>query len=540
MKKVLLFFIPIITVIAFIIGIYFFSDKNGSEPSDDTPEPHGDLQTLIDKHTDVTVYQNLGFQAIPYSDYNNYIPDELFISEEKKTFDATIFKSSKDNGTTDKVYWFSYNSKNDKESHLSGMYIAVETQDKLHLIDYMSNYCLHNEVTVCDITGDGIDDILIVQNELNTRGYRCIVIRSTGSSLELLLDTNDGTQEYPPFLYNGGKVDDFGFVTRAVNDFKIEITNTFTNTTHYVDMRNKFGCELTHDEEGFYTLEGYFYIADDIIECIPVDVNKDGVFELLCRSYLGSRSYVDVCYISYLLSYNSDANQFEVHETEIEEISCDPDLYEKVSLGSLSDDGGALDRIEYKADGSFKKYEFTLTGLSDTTIIKTEERLIRTITAYGHTLEFTDEDNVSIYGPSGIDVFSTDNAVIVSNVPYHVGDTYIFTEHGIEKITPEEATCVALQVNDSGELRYTRFANKFNVTHSGALDFATAYDEFYYEEGSADIVEGKLVLSEADSTYTISDKFDLNKEFEMYKQMWENSDCHSVEDVFEFNKNRGY
>ena len=150
------------------------------------------------------------------------------------------------------------------------------------------------------------------------------------------------------------------------------------------------------------------------------------------------------------------------------------------------------------------------------------------ITAYDQTLPITED--AWLYGNYTFDLFAAEDAVVFSFGYYNIGHTYILTKDSTQIIAPGTDNSIHLYPDDAGNLRYQRINNRIaDIIQTGGLSAATSYDDLLYCYGDASIVDGKLLLEDVDEYYTISDKYDLDQEFEnMYSRYHA-----SIQEVFD-------
>ena len=153
------------------------------------------------------------------------------------------------------------------------------------------------------------------------------------------------------------------------------------------------------------------------------------------------------------------------------------------------------------------------------------------ITAYDQTLPITED--AWLYGNYTFDLFAAEDAVVFSFGYYNIGQTYILTKDSTQTIAPGTDNSIHLYPDDAGNLRYQRINNRIaDIIQTGGLSAATGYNDLLYCYGDASIVDGKLVLEDVDEYYTISDKYDLDQEFEnMYSRYHA-----SIQEVFDSHK----
>ncbi len=201
-----------------------------------------------------------------------------------------------------------------------------------------------------------------------------------------------------------------------------------------------------------------------------------------------------------------------------------------VSIEGLS---GMMERIESSEDFPAENYYIRVTGASTPITLTMQMDLVKFIAAYGQ--EVVLKSPVDTYGNCDFGLFEADGAVIIEGGgSYFVyNDIYIVSPKKHTMIAPGDTESYYLTRGDDGKLRY-RLTNNHNaeIIQTGALSVATGYDYFLYAVGDAAIVNGEVVFSEPDESYTVSDKYDLEKEFE---DIWADS-YDSIDELFTANR----
>ncbi|MBQ8208736.1 MAG: hypothetical protein IJZ89_08395 [Clostridia bacterium] len=177
-------------------------------------------------------------------------------------------------------------------------------------------------------------------------------------------------------------------------------------------------------------------------------------------------------------------------------------------------------------------YRLNITGFDTEVYFALEQFSSPTaLTAYGKTVELF--VGASLYGNCGFNIFEYNGAVIFTWDYYGVGYNYVIGEDFTACIEPSANDGLVLMLNDEGKLIYERVnICMASIQQTGGLSSAIDYDTFYSSKGMAEITDGKIVLNDPFEYYTISDKYDLDEEFETsYKEYYP-----SIEAVFEKNK----
>ncbi len=138
-----------------------------------------------------------------------------------------------------------------------------------------------------------------------------------------------------------------------------------------------------------------------------------------------------------------------------------------------------------------------------------------------------------IYGNCYFDLFEADGAVILAAGYYRIGEVYAVTPDGCDMIQPGAESSYFLYLDEAGQLQYSLSHNAIaGITQTGALSVAVSREDFLYAAGDAHIRDGKIVFDPPRESYTVSDKYDLDKEF---REVWRQSYA-SIEEKFAANK----
>ncbi len=286
-----------------------------------------------------------------------------------------------------------------------------------------------------------------------------------------------------------------------------KINNFFRHPLAYYDMGNIYSCEyvLTHNDP--YMEFGYFemdrYIRNLQRECEPLGIDPIAIYGLK------------------ILTIDEMVDIVRDEEGNICKINIEAEYFiDKLSLL------GDYDAFPENA------YRLNITGF-DTEVYFDMESYSHpaSLTAYGKTVELY--NMVSLYGNCGYDIFEYNGNIIFTWEYYDVGYNYVIGEDLTDFIGPNTNDGLCLRINDEGKLIYRRVNIRMaDITQTGGLSSAVGYDAFYASGGYADITDGEIVLHEPFEYYTISDKYDLDEEFEtMYSKYYS-----TIEEVFEKNK----
>ena len=221
--------------------------------------------------------------------------------------------TTNENGLHRTVYILADYHSDDKTIHDS--YLAVEINEGVLFWDF-GNYSLDESLYLCDVDGDGLEEIVVQQlvDELGGAGqYSSRIFKVLGEDILEIFD-------YRTFDSYGNYVGSFdtGYYSLLRDNYLVEILNRYTNYSEILDFSTK-----KEWLEGYYTEEGSVVSNKDIIECScffefkPKDVDNDGVFEIECLQTVRSMTYNGYSIIGNvksILKYRPSANIFEVIE----------------------------------------------------------------------------------------------------------------------------------------------------------------------------------------------------------------------------------
>ena len=229
-----------------------------------------------------------------------------------------IYKESgviaNENGLHRPVYILADYRSDDKSIHDS--YLAVEIKEGVLFWDF-GNYSLDESLYLCDVDGDGLEEIIVQQlvDEFGGAGqYSSRIFKVFGEDILEIFD-------YRTFDSDGNYIGSFdtGYYSILRDNYLVEILNRYTNYSEILDFNTK-----KEWLEGYYTEEGSVISNKDIIECSccfefkPTDVDNDGVFEIECLQTVRSMTfngYSTIGNVKSILKYNSSANAFKVIES---------------------------------------------------------------------------------------------------------------------------------------------------------------------------------------------------------------------------------
>ena len=189
-------------------------------------------------------------------------------------------------------------------------YLAIETGDKILLYDFQ-NRSLDDFLYLCDVDGDGIDEIIVQQTVGMSGGagsYESFVFKVVEGEIKALFMSS-----IPNSSDNGSSRFDTGFSSELKDGFKLEISNRFTGYTTTFD----FSAEKKYlgrffDDSGI-VISSTNILCDSFYVFTPEDIDDDGVFELVCVQYVSLDGHANsIGYAKSILKFNPSSQEFEV------------------------------------------------------------------------------------------------------------------------------------------------------------------------------------------------------------------------------------
>lgn len=195
------------------------------------------------------------------------------------------------------------------------IYLAIQCGGKLYVNDlskWENNACYITDIELRDV--DGNPDVEIILN-VDLGG-----VGGMGSYLSRVFDFKDG-EIIEMFSSDNENNFDTGYSIEILKDRKFKIKNKFTGYSE------KFNDAREIDENSIYwwynpqtgepkSIELW---VDSFYQFSPIDIDQDGIYEILCRQYVCITDHADgLGTAKTILKYNNEINQFEIYSTEFE------------------------------------------------------------------------------------------------------------------------------------------------------------------------------------------------------------------------------
>ena len=190
---------------------------------------------------------------------------------------------------------------------------------------------------------------------------------------------------------------------------------------------------------------------------------------------------------------------------------------------------------------SMGRYTIHLGGLHTPVVVNMNGLDVLSVTAFDQTVDLGTDGMANDYhdGYSGVwSIRSTYDAVVIHVSFGEMGDgSILITKNQIFKYPKETDSSVFLWVKDDGTLGYrqTWIDPKIEIEGWLMLYYPTSRDMMMYQEGTAEIVDGELVLT-AEKTVLLSDYFDLDALFAEAKAYGMFTEYETVDELFEANR----
>lgn len=284
-------------------NIQEFSSEENSEKIDNSVENRRDHQELISTDTNFN-NDNLMSISIPEVGLENVFVDDI-------APEAMVNR-----GVHAKIYLLSdyrYGG-----HILADHYLAITISDKIIVKDlskWEDNMCFSGCIDVCDVDGD-FDEEIILQECVGMTG-------GMGSYLSRVFDFKDGEIIEMFSTYDKNEKDfDTGYSITILKNKKFKIENKYTGYSEtFNDVReqpDEYSIYYWYNHETGEPKDIDLWV-DSFYQFSPIDIDQDGVYEILCRQYVCLVDHADgLGTAKTILKYNNTTSQFEIISTEFE------------------------------------------------------------------------------------------------------------------------------------------------------------------------------------------------------------------------------
>lgn len=183
-------------------------------------------------------------------------------------------------------------------------------------------------------------------------------------------------------------------------------------------------------------------------------------------------------------------------------------------------------------------YTILLEGLHTSVLVDMDGRTVVAVHAYDQTLELGDDGRLH-QDLTPVSISSIEGAVLVNVTRDYDGKTVILTKEKCFTFAPEGDISTQVYVREDGTLAYGRYwghyTTSFEHWDTAPLDLCTSRDQFLYETGHAEILDGEVVLT-PEKTVTVSDAYDLDAMFARAREAGGYTGYETVDELLAANK----
>ena len=160
-------------------------------------------------------------------------------------------------------------------------------------------------------------------------------------------------------------------------------------------------------------------------------------------------------------------------------------------------------------------YTILLEGLDTPVLVDMSGRDVVAVHAYDQTAELGDA-GTTYQDETPVSIRSAGNVVVVNISWDHDGETILLTQGKSYTFQPDGDISTQIYVGEDGVLAYGRYwgeyVTSFDQWETAPLELSTSREQFLYETGHAEIVDGEVVLT-PEKTVTLADVYDLDALF---------------------------
>ncbi len=195
----------------------------------------------------------------------------------------------------------------DELYHYSRLVVKGESQAITYNLSESGIGSYADLLYVCDVDGDNADEIIIQRT-----------VGMTGGAGQYISQIFKVEKNQIIEIFNSASANKFntGYSSKMEDNYELVVVNQYTNYEKTVDISDKKYLG------GFYTEEGKLIkeigiLVDSFYSFSPIDVDKDGVFEIKTYQYVSLNGHSDgIGTAASVLKFRSDTQEFEVIETE--------------------------------------------------------------------------------------------------------------------------------------------------------------------------------------------------------------------------------
>lgn len=195
----------------------------------------------------------------------------------------------------------------DELYHYSRLVIKEEPQAITYNLSESGMGSYADLLYICDLDGDHADEIIVQRTVGMTGGAGQYVSQIFKVERDQIIE-----------IFNSSSANMFntGFSSKMKDNYELVLINQYTNYETTVDISDKEYLGIFYTEEGKLIKEIGIWV-DSFYSFSPIDVDKDGVFEIKVCQYVSLNGHSDgIGTAVSVLKYNSDTQEFEVIENE--------------------------------------------------------------------------------------------------------------------------------------------------------------------------------------------------------------------------------
>ena len=219
----------------------------------------------------------------------------------------------------------------------------------------------------------------------------------------------------------------------------------------------------------------------------------------------------------------------------------DPDVIEDLvyDMSNYEWFSDILEEKDIEHWNAMGRYTIHLGGLHTPVTVNMDGLVVLSVSAFDQTVELNATPSGYFGGYSPVYYIRSTGDAVVINVSFgEMGEgSILITKNQIFKYPKETDSSVFLWVEDNGTLGYrqTWIDPKIEIEGWYMLYYPTSRDMMMYQEGTAEIVDGELVLT-AEKTVLLSDYFDLDTLFAEAKAEGWFEEYETLDELFEANR----
>ena len=191
--------------------------------------------------------------------------------------------------------------------------------------------------------------------------------------------------------------------------------------------------------------------------------------------------------------------------------------YDMADYSHFADIFEEKDAAEWDAMGA---YTILLNGLDTPVLVDMNGRDVVAVHAYDQTAQLGDA-GATEQDETPVSVRSVENVVVINISRENDGETILLTQGKRYAFQPDGGISTQIYVGEDGALAYGRYwdeyVSSFDQWDTAPLELSTSRDQFLYETGRAELVDGEVVLT-PEKTVTLADAYDLDALFAEAKE----------------------